>query len=160
MLLLSVLRTRHTAYWCVISPPQRQCTNNIFAIPRKKCVILDDYISGDNRLNSLLKTCCSEEKCKKIVCGCGGSTLIWWEAVPGSYVLRFWDLFSEYEDDCDFITLFLCSIWVFCEMYIYTVPVKSLDTPSHSILYCNFVLYCILILKTSKLWKNTFGIMW
>jgi hypothetical protein len=42
---------------------------------------------------------------------------------------------------------------------IYTVPVKSLDTPTHSrfFLYFDCVLHCIIIVKTSKLWTNTWN---
>jgi hypothetical protein len=43
----------------------------------------------------------------------------------------------------------------------YTVPVKSLDTPTHSrvFLYFHYLLHCIIIVKTSNLWNNTYGIM-
>ena len=44
----------------------------------------------------------------------------------------------------------------------YTVPVKSLDTPTHSrvFLYFYYFLHCTIIVKTSKLWNNTYGIMY
>ena len=43
------------------------------------------------------------------------------------------------------------------EMYTHTVPVKSLDTPTHSrvFLYFDYFLHCRTIVKTSKLLKNT-----
>ena len=39
----------------------------------------------------------------------------------------------------------------------HTVPVKSLDTPTHSMifLYFDYFLHCRIIVKTSKLWNNT-----
>ena len=42
-----------------------------------------------------------------------------------------------------------------------TVAVKSLDTPTHSrdILYFHYFLHCRIIVKTSTLWKNTYGVM-
>ena len=46
-------------------------------------------------------------------------------------------------------------------LLIYKVPVKSMDTPTHSrvFLYLNYFLHCRIIVKTSKLWNNTYGIM-
>ena len=43
----------------------------------------------------------------------------------------------------------------------YTLPVKSLDTHTHSrvFLYFYYVLQCVIIVKTSKLWNNTYGII-
>ena len=44
----------------------------------------------------------------------------------------------------------------------YTVPVKTLDTPTHSRAFhylFYYFLHCRIIVKTSKLWKNTNGIM-
>ena len=44
---------------------------------------------------------------------------------------------------------------------VYTVPVKSLDTPTHSRFfhYFYYFLHFRIIVKTSKLWNNTYGIM-
>ena len=44
---------------------------------------------------------------------------------------------------------------------IHTVPVKSLDMPTHSrvFLYFYYFLHCRIIVKTSQLWNNTYGIM-
>ena len=46
-------------------------------------------------------------------------------------------------------------------IFICTVPVKSLDTPTHSrvVLYFYYFLYGRIIVKTSKLGNNTCGIM-
>ena len=43
----------------------------------------------------------------------------------------------------------------------YTVPVKSLDTPTHSRIfpYFYYFLHCRIIVKTSELGNNTYGIM-
>lgn len=49
-------------------------------------------------------------------------------------------------------------------LHIHTIPVRSLDTPSHSMVFLYF--YCFLhskfrlTLETSKLWRNTYGIMY
>jgi hypothetical protein len=44
---------------------------------------------------------------------------------------------------------------------IHTVPVKSLDTPTHSrvFLYFYYFLHCRITVKLSKLLNNTYGIM-
>ena len=42
----------------------------------------------------------------------------------------------------------------------HTVLVKSLDTPLKCFLYCYYFLHCRLILKTFKLRKNTYGMMY
>ena len=49
-----------------------------------------------------------------------------------------------------------------CPIFIYICsPVKSLDTPTHSrvFLYVYYFLHCRIIVKTSKLLNNTYGIM-
>ena len=40
-----------------------------------------------------------------------------------------------------------------------TLPVKSLDTPTHTrvFLYLSYFLHCIIIVKSSKLWNNTWN---
>ena len=63
----------------------------------------------------------------------------------------------------------LCNCWhhlddvilVIHVQCIYTPPVKSLDTPSHLMVFLYFhdYLHCNFSLKSSKLWMNTHGIM-
>ena len=45
------------------------------------------------------------------------------------------------------------------DQFIYTVPVKSLDTPTHSMffLYLYYFLHGRIAVKTSKLWNNTWN---
>ena len=54
-------------------------------------------------------------------------------------------------------------VFVSCVLYCtwFTVPVKSLDTPTHSrvFLYFYYFSHCRIIAMTSKLWNNTYGIM-
>ena len=57
-------------------------------------------------------------------------------------------------------TVFLCLERHSIKYPKHTVPVKSWDTPTHSrvFLYLYYFLHCRIIVKTSKLWNNTYGI--
>ena len=79
---------------------------------------------------------------------------MWVNGWVGLYWTNYWPYWTNYWPYRTPIRQYICP--PYSMTYPYTIPVKSLDTPTHSrvFLYLYYFLHCRIIVKTSKLWNN------